>query len=178
VSVVSKLLQRERSAADVTIERMRRRHLRMILPIETQVYPRPWSPSVFLDELNAAARGERVYIVAKSLGRVVGYAGMILGVDEIHVTNIAVQPERQRGGIGRRMLLYLLHEARARGYQAMTLEVRVSNHAAQAMYQRFGFAPAGVRKKYYEQTEDAIVMWAHDIHTPEFAERLAMLEAQ
>ncbi len=53
----------------------------------------------------------------------------------------------------------------------------MSNEGAQAMYRRFGFAPAGVRKGYYVETnEDAIVMWAHDVHTPEYAERLAAIE--
>ena len=59
----------------------------------------------------------------------------------------------------------------------MTLEVRVSNAGAQALYTSFGFVPVGVRKKYYENVEDAIVMWAHDIDQPEFASRLRALEA-
>ena len=101
---------------------------------------------------------------------------MILGVDEAHVTNIAVEPSRHRQGIGRQLLIHLIRAARSRGYKAMTLEVRVSNVGAQALYRRFGFAPAGIRTKYYEQTEDAIVMWAHDIDTPDYAVRLAELE--
>ena len=59
----------------------------------------------------------------------------------------------------------------------MTLEVRVSNHGAQALYHEFGFAPVGMRKRYYENVEDAIVMWVHEIDGPPFAERLRDIEA-
>lgn len=176
MSLVSRLLQRDDT--QLTIEPMRRRHLKAIMAIEPRVYPRPWSASVFVDEIELASRGQRVYVVGKRAGQLVGYAGMILGVDEAHVTNIAVEPACHRQGIGRRLMIHLAHAARTRGYQAMTLEVRVSNVGAQAMYRRFGFVPAGIRKKYYEQTEDAIVMWVHDIHTPAYAARLAELEEQ
>jgi ribosomal-protein-alanine N-acetyltransferase len=176
VSVLSRLLQRDDT--QLVIEPMRRRHLKGIMAIEPRVYPRPWSASVFIDEIDMAHRGQRVYIVAKLRGQLVGYAGMILGVDEAHVTNIAVEPQRHRQGVGRRLMVHLARAARAKGYKAMTLEVRVTNVGAQAMYRKFGFAPAGIRKKYYEQTEDAIVMWANDIDTPAYAERLDRLEHQ
>jgi ribosomal-protein-alanine N-acetyltransferase len=58
----------------------------------------------------------------------------------------------------------------------MSLEVRVTNEAAQALYRQFGFVPAGIRQRYYENTDDAIVMWCHDIDGDEYAERLARLE--
>lgn len=176
MSLVSRLLRNDDAA--LVIEPMRRRHLRAIMAIEPRVYPRPWSASVFIDEIDMAQRGQRVYVVAKLGGQLVGYAGMILGVDEAHVTNIAVEPARHRSGIGRRLMSHLAHAARDRGYKAMTLEVRVTNVGAQALYRQFGFAPAGIRKKYYEQTEDAIVMWAHDIDAPEYAARLQQLDEQ
>lgn len=177
MSLVSRLLQRDEHAP-LVIEPMRRRHLKGIMAIEPRVYPKPWSASVFVDEIDMAHRGQRVYIVAKLGSQLVGYAGMILGVDEAHVTNIAVEPARHRQGIGRRLMVHLARAARSKGYKAMTLEVRVTNVGAQAMYRAFGFAPAGIRKKYYEQTEDAIVMWAHDIDTPDYAARLDRLELQ
>ena len=74
---------------------------------------------------------------------------------------------RSAHGIGTRLLAELAWAAIERGCAAMTLEVRVTNVGAQELYRRFGFAPAGVRKRYYENTEDAIVMWCHDIDTPE-----------
>jgi [ribosomal protein S18]-alanine N-acetyltransferase len=172
---VSLVKRAVRPVLDVRITPMRRRHLRQVLRIEQQVYPRPWSASVFHGELSHHD-GSRCYVVAKS-GPVVGYGGFLVSMEDAHVTNIAVDPVRQRAKIGTRLLLALAYEARARGLRNLTLEVRVSNRAAQAMYQRFGFVPAGVRHKYYENVEDAIVMWAHDIHLPEYAERLRAIEA-
>jgi ribosomal-protein-alanine N-acetyltransferase len=102
----------------------------------------------------------------------VAYGGLMFAVDEAHVTNIAVAPEVQRRGFARRMLLRLANVAVERGFTALTLEVRVSNTAAQAMYRQFGFAPAGIRQRYYENTEDALVMWVHDIDSPEYRARL------
>ena len=66
----------------------------------------------------------------------------------------------------------LLDTAIERVAQALTLEVRVSNDAALGLYRAFGFAPAGIRQRYYENTEDALVMWAHDIQGADFARRL------
>jgi ribosomal-protein-alanine N-acetyltransferase len=109
---------------------------------------------------------------------VVGYAGLMFVVGDAHVTNIAVASNRQRSGIATRLLAGLSWEAIARGCEAMTLEVRVSNLGAQALYRKFGFVPAGVRQRYYENTEDAIVMWCHDIAQPDFRERLSQLSPE
>jgi [ribosomal protein S18]-alanine N-acetyltransferase len=155
---------------------MRRRHLRAVLRIEAQVYPRPWSLSLFMSEL--ALRSSRAYYVARVEGLVIGYAGLMLTGEDAHVTTIAVDPAWQRHKIGTRLLLTLAHDARRRGARNLTLEVRVSNHPAQAMYRRFGFKPAGIRKNYYvESNEDALVMWAEDIDTIEYTRRLQELEA-
>jgi ribosomal-protein-alanine N-acetyltransferase len=174
VSVLSRLLWRD-SDEHLVIEPMRRRHLDDVLHIEQGSYPKPWSRNVFQSEIELARGGERHYVVARAGGTVVGYAGLMFVVGDAHVTNIAVATEQQRSGIGTRLLASLAWEAIRRGCEAMTLEVRVSNTGAQALYRRFGFVPAGVRQRYYENTEDAIVMWCHDIVTPEFAERLASL---
>jgi ribosomal-protein-alanine N-acetyltransferase len=155
----------------VDIVTMRRRHLRGVLRIEAQVYPRPWSLGLFLSEL--ALRTTRIYAVAKVGPTVVGYAGLMLAAGDGHVTTIAVDPEWHRHGIGTRLLLAISRAGIARGCSGLTLEVRVSNEAAQAMYRRFGYAPAGIRKNYYsESNEDALVMWAHDADLPAYAERL------
>jgi ribosomal-protein-alanine N-acetyltransferase len=160
----------------IDIVSMRRRHLRPVLRIESQVYPRPWSLGAFLSEL--AQRTSRVYVVAKERGSVVGFAGLMVTLDEGHITTIAVDPVEQRKGIGARLLLTLSRAAIARGCRGMTLEVRVSNEPAQAMYRRFGYAPAGIRKGYYAETnEDALVMWAHDADLPEYTARLDAIEA-
>lgn len=155
---------------------MRRRHLRSVLRIESQVYPRPWSLSLFLGELGL--RGSRYYVVARVEERVVGYAGLMFSLDEAHVTTIAVDPSWQRHRIGSRLLLNLTRAALAHGSRHMTLEVRVSNQAAQHMYQRFGFETEGVRKNYYaESKEDALIMWVHEIDLPAHAARIGEIES-
>ena len=94
----------------------------------------------------------------------VGYAGLMTVAEDGHITTVAVDPQWHRRSIGTRLLLALLDQAVARGVHDVTLEVRMSNAAAQTMYRRFGFAPAGVRRGYYvDNAEDAMVMWAHGI---------------
>jgi [ribosomal protein S18]-alanine N-acetyltransferase len=161
---------KEPGPAELEIGRMRRRHLRGIMAIERQVYPRPWSPSLFIAEMSDPSN--RSYIVARIGRDVVGYAGMICYGDEAHVTTIAVDPVHHRRKIGTRLLYELIQTAIDMGARAVSLEVRVSNWGAQRMYTRFGFRPVGVRKGYYQETgEDALVMWADDVHTAEY-ERL------
>ncbi len=160
----------------IQLVRMRRRHLRQVLRIEGQVYPRPWTLTLYMSEL--AMRTSRHYVVARSDGAVVGYAGLLLTADEGHITTIAVDPQQHRRGIGTRLLLHQARAARARGARHLTLEVRVSNRAAQELYRRFGFTIEGIRKNYYAEIhEDAAVMWARDIHTDDYEAELAAVEA-
>jgi ribosomal-protein-alanine N-acetyltransferase len=162
---------------EVHLVPMRRRHLRSVLRIESQVYPRPWSLPLFMSELNL--RTSRAYYVARVDGIVVGYAGLMLTGDDAHVTTIAVDPAWHRHKIGTRLLLNLAREARERSARHLTLEVRMSNSGAQGLYKKFGFRPAGIRKNYYMETnEDAMVMWADDIDTDSYATRLAEIEAE
>jgi ribosomal-protein-alanine N-acetyltransferase len=156
---------------DIEITRMRRRHLRGIMAIERQVYPRPWSPSLFVSEMTTGRN--RAYLVALAGRAVVGYAGLISYGDEAHVTTIAVDPEFQRLRIGTRLLYELVREALDLGARAVSLEVRVTNWGAQRLYGRFGFRPVGVRRNYYQETnEDALVMWTDNIRTREYHELL------
>lgn len=161
---------------EVYLVPMRRRHLRSVLRIETQVYQRPWSLSLFLSELSL--RTSRHYLVARIDGVVVGYAGLMLSGDDAHVTTIAVDPAWQRVKVGTRLLVALAREGLSRGARNLTLEVRVSNTGARAMYEQFGFAPAGIRKNYYVETnEDALVMWVHEIDGAAYGDLLTSIEA-
>jgi [ribosomal protein S18]-alanine N-acetyltransferase len=165
---------------EVVLVPMARRHLRSVQRIEEAVYPRPWSPDLFRSEL---ALDERTYLVARADSRVVGFGGVMYVLPDAHITTMAVDPECQRAGIGSRLLLGLCRAAIDTGATALTLEVRVSNEAAQSLYRRFGFVPAGARKGYYPPiapataAEDALVMWVHDIDHPGFTERLDALAA-
>lgn len=171
--MIGRLLARvERAAGPVRLEPMHRRHLRDVLAIERRVYPKPWTERIFADEIEMMHRGQRWYLVARA-GRVaVGYCGALLQHPDVHVTNVAVSPDWQGRGVATRMLLALAHRAVAAGYDALTLEVRHTNTGAQALYRSFGFAPAGIRPRYYENRDDAIVMWCPGIQDADFADRL------
>jgi ribosomal-protein-alanine N-acetyltransferase len=181
VSVLARLLHRDADHGEVVVEPMRRKHLDRMMPIEQASYPKPWSRSVFEGELEQVRDGSRWYGVATRGRQVVGYAGLWITPDpdghQAHVTNIAVAPDQRRQGVATRLMLALADVARSRGCTAWTLEVRVSSTGAQELYRRFGFVPAGVRTRYYENREDAIVMWCHDLATDGYAARLADLEA-
>jgi len=162
-------------ALEVVVGPMRRRQLRAVLRIEQQVYPRPWSMGLFMSELGYGP--SRVYLTARVDGVVVGYGGLMLVAEDGHVTTLAVDPAWHRHTLGTRLLLALARAGIARGAKNLTLEVRASNQPAQALYRAFGFAPAGVRRGYYVETnEDAIVMWANDVDSEEYAARLDALE--
>jgi ribosomal-protein-alanine N-acetyltransferase len=166
----------ESDELEVTIGPMRRRHLRAVLRIEQQVYPRPWSMGLFMSELGI--RGSRTYVVARVGTTLVGYGGLMLVAEDGHVTTLAVDPAWHRHKLGTRLLHTLATTAIRRGAKNLTLEVRASNQPAQRLYRAFGFAPAGIRKGYYVETkEDAIVMWANDVDAPDYADRLAGLAA-
>src|SRR3954471_19971041 len=136
--------ERDIRALTVAIQPMRRRHVRSVLRIEQQVYPRPWSHSLFVSEL--ALRSTRAYFVARAGRDIVGYAGLMMTLNDGHVTTIAVDPEWHRNKVGTRLLLALARDAILRGATALTLEARLSNHGAQNLYRKFGFVPVGVRK--------------------------------
>jgi ribosomal-protein-alanine N-acetyltransferase len=178
MSVLSRILGRSDGVPDLAIEPMRRRDVPAIQQIEQVSYPRPWSPAVFQSEIELSRRGDRHYIVARRGHELVGYAGMMFVVGDAHVTNIAAAPSLRQQGIATRLLAELAWEAIARECTALTLEVRTSNTAAQSLYRTFGFAPVGVRQKYYENVEDAIVMWCHDIQSGAYADRLRSIAAR
>jgi ribosomal-protein-alanine N-acetyltransferase len=153
---------------------MRRRHLRGIMAIERQVYPRPWSPNLFLSEM--AESRNRCYLVARMDREVVGYGGLICYGEEAHITNVAVDPHHHRRRIGSRLLRDLILAAVDMGAEAVSLEVRVTNWGAQRLYGRFGFRPVGVRKNYYQEiNEDALIMWLDDIRQPSYQAKLKEL---
>lgn len=188
MSVIERLLRRDAaggvsSIGDVTLEPMRRRDLRHgVMDIEAVSYPKPWSAGVFDSELAQVRSGSRCYLVARrrrtavrGQSELAGYAGLWFTAGEAHVTNVAVDPSHQRSGVATALLLALADEAIRRDCTAWTLEVRVSSVGAQELYRRFGFVPAGVRSRYYENTEDAIVMWCNDIQLDEYQSLLASI---
>ncbi|MEO6987535.1 MAG: ribosomal protein S18-alanine N-acetyltransferase [Aquihabitans sp.] len=174
-STLTDAIARSADGPRITITPMRRRHLDAVLAIEGRAQARPWSLRLFEDELE---RGGRHYVVARTGPTVIGFAGLLMIADDGHVATVAVEPAQQGSKIATRLIVELVQAALSLGANQLTLEVRVSNTRAQSLYRRFGFVPAGVRKGYYaDNGEDAIVMWAHDVDQPSYAERLADIEA-
>lgn len=160
----------------LVIEPMRRRHLVHVEAIEQTSYVRGWSHRLFVSELDQVRDGTRWYCVSRRGRRVIGYGGLLFTSDEAHITNIAVALDHRRRGVGLALMHRLAHVAIERGCEAWTLEVRATSTAAQHLYRNFGFVPAGVRRHYYENAVDAIVMWCHGIQAPEYAALLAAMD--
>jgi [ribosomal protein S18]-alanine N-acetyltransferase len=113
-----------------------------------------------------------------SAAPIIGFAGMWILLDEAHVTTIGVAPDYRGRGLGEMLLLELIEEAMRRGAEWVTLEVRVSNDSAQALYAKYGFTRQGVRRRYYSDNgEDAYIMWSPSIREPETIARLVALKA-
>jgi len=166
MNVLERLIGR---GTGLTISTMRKRDLRHgILDIEAVAYPVGWSNGVFVSEIDQMRSGTRHYVAARLDGRIVGYAGLWFAADEAHVTNVAVAPDARRQGIARALMLHLADVAIERQCTAWTLEVRLSSSGAQRLYESFGFSSAGVRQKYYDNMEDAIVMWCSDIQSEQY----------
>ncbi len=147
---------------DIEIDKMTVDDLDRVLEIEAVSYRTPWSRRAFTSEI--AENNYAHYFVVRHQGKIVGYVGMWVILEESHITNIAVDPAYRRHKIARRLLEDMFRRARELGAARMTLEVRVSNVNAQDLYRKLGFADRGIRKGYYTDTnEDAIIMWKDDL---------------
>lgn len=150
--------------SEPVIRFMRLKDVDQVAEIEQATFARPWSRESFRSEVtrNAVAR----YLVAEEDGRILGYAGAWIILDESHITNIAVREEARGRGIGKKLTAELLQVLSNLGASYATLEVRVSNLRAQNLYKSLGFVSVGKRKRYYEDNnEDAFLMVCE--HMPE-----------
>lgn len=143
-------------ANEYQIRRMIEADVDGVAAVEAATFPTPWSREAFASEMkNVAAR----YLVAEKDGRIIGYAGAWIILDESHITNIAVLQCERGQGIGRALTHGLMQYLSNLGAAYATLEVRKSNQVAQNLYQSLGFIKLGVRKRYYEDNgEDALIM--------------------
>ncbi|MFS0784414.1 ribosomal protein S18-alanine N-acetyltransferase [Bacillus sp. 1P06AnD] len=131
-----------------------------IILLEHACFTLPWSREAFYNELNQNQFAH--YTVLVDSGKIVGYCGAWLVIDEAHITNIAILPEYRGRGLGEELLRYMMDACRARQIERMTLEVRVSNTPAKSLYRKLGFIEGAIRKNYYsDNQEDAIVMWVN-----------------
>jgi len=143
---------------DVTIRRLTYGDLPGVLSVERRAFPAPWSLAMFVLEVS---KPSGVCLAATVDGVIVGYLVCSRYADVFHLMNVAVDPDRRRRGIAMRLIDRMLEDAGRD--QRFTLEVRVSNHGAIAMYERLGFRRAGRRRRYYsDNNEDAMIMWLGD----------------
>lgn len=129
-----------------------------VMAIERETFPSDaWSEGMMRGELAEQPRS-RHYVVALDGREVIGYAGLSAAADQADVQTVAVREEHRGKGVGSAMLTELLAEAARRGATEIFLEVRADNPGARSIYERFGFAQISVRRNYYDDGTDAIVM--------------------
>lgn len=184
---------------------MRLEDIAEVSRVERQCFSNPWPQSAYRRELknlsnnyyvvlwyrpdnaNGASRNEQRGGLGgllpfvrrhdpRSTDQVVGFGGMWILYDEAHVTTIGVSPNHRGKGLGELLLVDLFERAWERSAEWLTLEVRVSNESAQALYYKYGFSQQGLRRRYYSDNgEDAYIMWSPSLHSAEFKQRFARL---
>ena len=141
----------------ITVRRLAYADLTRVVAIERRAFPAPWSLPMFLMELSRS--GGISLAAEEDDDDVVGYLICSRFDEDWHVMNVAVAGHRRRRGVARLLMITLLERIDDPGAR-LTLEVRVSNAAARALYEGLGFLGAGIRRRYYaDNGEDALVMW-------------------
>lgn len=154
--------------AELTVREMRLADLDQVMELERITFRTPWAREVFETELEQPGR---CYLVAEHASRVVGFGGLMVVDGDAHINTLAAARPSPTPAIGTRLMLSLVDRGLEQGAQYLSLEVRAANRRAQEFYRRFGMAPVGVRKFYYQE-DDALIMWAHDIGGAEYRHRL------
>ena len=143
---------------NIRIVPMNADHLEEIERLERICFSRPWNRRMLAEELENQCAAFLVAVDGDT-GTVLGYAGLLVVADEGYITNVAVFPEHRRCGIAAKILEVYLNFAKANQLAFVTLEVRPTNAAAIALYQRYGFEEVGRRKNYYDlPKEDALIL--------------------
>lgn len=156
------------------VDEMTDADIKEVLRIEQQSFSTTWPSNAFHQELHDNKLAH--YYVGRIGDRVVAYGGIWVILEDSHVTTIAVSPEFRGRKFGEMMLLHLLDQAIERGASWMTLEVRESNAVAQGLYRKYGFTTVSTRKGYYsDNNENALVMWAGNLKSEIYKNRLRAL---
>jgi [ribosomal protein S18]-alanine N-acetyltransferase len=147
-----------------------------VLSIEQRSFSTTWPANAFFQELHDNKLAH--YYVGRIGNRVVAYGGIWVILEDSHITTIAVSPEFRGRRCGEQMLLHLLDQAIERGASWMTLEVRETNTAAQTLYRKYGFTTVSTRRGYYsDNNENALVMWAGNLKSDIYKNRLGALRS-
>jgi [ribosomal protein S18]-alanine N-acetyltransferase len=154
---------------------MRNDDIPRVLHVESLCFSTPWPRNAFHNELNDNKLAH--YFVGRFEDEIIAYGGLWVVLEDAHITTVAVVPEQQRKRFGEQMLVRLIEESIARGARWITLEVRESNEAAQNLYKKYGFTVVSTRRGYYsDNDENALVMWAGNLKSDIYQNRLRALK--
>lgn len=139
----------------IKISKMNIDDLNKISPILLTEFDDFWNYNIFKSELE---NENSKYVVAKNNDEIVGFAGIWISIDEAHVTNIVTKKDLRKNGIGSTLLEELINLSKNLNLVSITLEVNENNLDAIKLYEKFGFEKLGIRKKYYNNTDNALIM--------------------
>ncbi|WP_259343723.1 ribosomal protein S18-alanine N-acetyltransferase [Oceanobacillus picturae] len=146
--------------SEITIRKMEIADVDQVMEVERVSFTTPWTTDIFYQEI--VDNQYAYYYVIEWNGRIVGYVGTWVVLEDAQVTNIAIMPELRGNKLGEKLFQYMLLQVKLIGTTRLSLEVRESNIPAQKLYRKFGLVPGGIRKNYYtDNQEDAIVMWVN-----------------
>lgn len=155
----------ETTATTISFRSMSAADIPVVEKMEAEAFYDAWSQNMLLNEINNELT---TYLVMELEGKVIGYCGFWLVAGEAQITRVAVEEELRGQGFGTRLTAALINKAWELGAEAITLEVRESNLAAQRAYLTCGFASEGIRPNYYEDNhENAVIMWLYKEGTHE-----------
>lgn len=139
----------------IKISKMNIHDLNKISPVLLTEFDDFWNYNIFKSELE---NENSKYVVAKNNDEIVGFAGIWISIDEAHVTNIVTKKDLRKNGIGSTLLEELINLSKTLNLVSITLEVNENNLDAIKLYEKFGFEKLGIRKKYYNNTDNALIM--------------------
>lgn len=150
--------------SNIITREMKTSDIEQIMETEAAIFGRfHWTPQSFIAEIENEF-GNYFVAVEEETGKVLGYGGFWLILDEGHITTIAVKPLYRNKGVGELLLQRMVDVGYKKAVKWYTLEVRASNIAAQNLYYKYGFKSLGLRKNYYQDNgEDALIMWTENI---------------
>lgn len=153
----------------IAIREMEIDDLSQVMEIENATFAVPWTEMGYFSFL---MREDTLFLVAEEEGKILGYCGLLMVLDESDITNVAVEKSHRGQGIGEALVRELADRAARRGIALLHLEVRQSNQAARGLYRKLGFLEDGLRKGYYEEPrEDAVLMTLRQETVPSGQER-------
>lgn len=138
---------------DVSIRKLEIEDLKWVLEIENSSFKDPWTKGMFEEEIK---NGD--FYVIKEGEKNIGYGGFTKAMDEVSLVNLAISQDYRRKGIATKLLSHLIKMAKEKNVEKMFLEVRRKNIPAISFYHKNGFIERGIRRGYYEDREDAIIM--------------------